>query len=179
MRAVIVAVACVAFGFAVYQQHIFNIYHTQVQFVFAGITIGIAYAFAKANRLRDGVAALVVWYVVLVGLLLHEHSFVSVRDAVYIALHGFGVYFFLKLLSPTFRQTRVARIASYTVIASLVNGAVIPVQALIHWKTVSFNGLLNGFEWMVILGLMIGVSCAVGMELAEEGIRRFLHKRHS
>jgi len=79
MRAAIVAVACVAFGFAVYQRHIFNIYHTQVQFVIAGITIGMAYAFVKANRLRDGVAALVVWYVVLVGLILHEHSFVSVH----------------------------------------------------------------------------------------------------
>jgi len=63
IRIIVIAGIVIAFSLIVFGSAAFNPFATSFEFAVNGVTIAIAYAAFKSNQIRNGFAALLIWYI--------------------------------------------------------------------------------------------------------------------
>jgi predicted RNA-binding Zn-ribbon protein involved in translation (DUF1610 family)/uncharacterized membrane protein len=174
LRGVIVAAAGLAIGFAIYQWWIFTPTMRPFQYTMSGITAGIFYAAVKRPAIQNGLAALVIWYVVLTFLLESFNPWLLVLNLTYLAGIAGVIYVYIHVIERMDLRKRVLRIAAMVTLGATGNTLIIVVLALIlfrytfsHPQTVVDNGFFN-FK----LGGLLGLGLGIGVEIAEYVVGR-------
>ncbi len=178
VRTVVIGVTGIGVGFALYRLSAFTPTMRAFQFVMSSVTIALAYAGGKDQNVRNGLAALFVWYVVLTGVIEEFVPWMLILNALYISGMAAATFVSQSVLKSRFTTKAVLRIAVGGAIISLANGLIIVLLGLSFYKSMvahfgtTFDLLVGNLQ----LGALIGLATGTGMELAEYFIRRYLER---
>jgi len=179
IRGVLVAGLIMLFGFAVYGREVFIPNMWPSQFLFSGVTLGVAAAFFHHRQFRNGSAALLVWWLASMGLISHVHDFrnslLFVVDIV--AMSAAVYYFYLIIRRPPLSQWFWQLIAS-SILVGLAAGSVVAFMALLHPQTVFSNPwkVLHAVYMNMRIGILMGLLFGGG-DLLANNVVRFLRSR--
>jgi predicted RNA-binding Zn-ribbon protein involved in translation (DUF1610 family) len=174
VRGVIVAAAGLAIGFAFYQSWIFIPRMRPFQFTVISVTAGIFYAAVKQPAIRNGLAALVVWYVVLIFLIERFTKWQAVLSFVYLAVTASVVYLYVYAAGRLPLRGWVQRIAAMLTLTAVGNALIVVVLGLI-WLREAFSRpqvLAESSLFNLKLGGLVGLGLGIGMEIAEYVVGR-------
>lgn len=174
LRMIVVACVILGIGLVFFRLNVFNMRMTASQFLTSGVTAAISYAALKTPRRRDGVAALFVWYVVLVFFVLQYNWWLLILCAAYIVGIAAAVYLYDQFVLKNIVRGTVQRVAAAGVITAVANALIIIFLGLWTWKAVVAS---VGYYASVVFrnlqfGTLIGISFGIGAECAEYIIRR-------
>jgi hypothetical protein len=166
-----IAVACVTAGFGLlfFRFSIFNMRMIASQFFTSGVTAGIFYAALKAGRWRDGLAVLLVWYLVMVFLLTRYNPWLLVLSFAYIAGIAAAVWVYHYFVRREFVRGMIQRLAAAGVITAIANALIVVFLGL--WSVHAVLASPGYFASVVFrnlqLGTMIGIGFGIGVEIVE------------
>ena len=174
-RFVAVAGSVLLLGFLLYRQSIFIPTHRVFQFAMSGVSIGIAYAGLKRHDIRNGLAALFVWYLCVTALLEKTNSWMLILNAIYIAGMSAAVVLHQWAVESRLRPYLILRIALAGAIASIANGLIIIALFLFSWRAVLAHpeSAYEAFYVNLQIGALIGLGAGIGMEIAEYLIAKY------
>jgi hypothetical protein len=174
LRGVIVAVAGLVIGFAFYQRWIFTPRMRPFQFSVISITAGIFYAAIKQPAIRNGLAALVVWYVVLTFLMERFAKWNVVLNFIYFAVTAGVVYLYVYAAGRLPLRGRLQRIAAMLTLTAVGNALIVVVLGLIWFREALSRPqvLVDSSFFNLRLGGLVGLGLGVGMEIAEYVVDR-------
>jgi hypothetical protein len=175
VRASVVALSVILLGVAFYGSAVVTPTMVASQFTFSGITAGIMYAALKFGSRRNGLAALLVWYVVMTGLIVHFNWWLLILNFGYVAGVACAVWVF-SWTATRYNLQLPARIAIAGAIMSLANGVIIVFLALFspHAVMARFESWLHVVYRNLQLGALIGLAAGTGIELSEYLVGRLL-----
>lgn len=173
IRGLCVAGLVIIFGFLFYGNEIFSPNMWPSQFLFSGVTLGIANAFFHGKHYRNGVAALLVWYMVSLVLISHVHDWWNaVLYVVYLAGIAGSVYLFYFLARQPFLARRYQKIIVSSILVGLTNSLIIvllgfraPRWTLTHLGLMFDDTYLN-LKIGVLMGLLFGFGNLASDSLA-------------
>lgn len=177
LRAAIVAGAGMIVGLIFYGVSVFVPTMKASQFLTSSITVGIAYAAVKGKNLRNGGAALFVWYVLLNSAMRILHYWLLLLSFAYIAGMAFAVWVRVFAVKSRYTRSPVVRIALTGAILSLANGVIVYFLAIFSQRSLLDHYWMEGAYYNFQLGALIGLATGIGMELAEYVIPRFASLR--
>lgn len=169
VRLLIVAGAGIATGYTFFQSAVFNPNARASQFLTSSITSALWYSALKASRLREGLAALFVWYILLSVVLVRPDSWLLLLRLVYVLGLAAAVAVYIYAVKNDLVRGVTQRVAAMGVITALVNGLIIVVLALFSGPLLfhyPVSIVAAAFE-NVQLGTLLGIGLGAGMELAE------------
>ncbi|MGO9482349.1 MAG: hypothetical protein ACLP05_11300 [Candidatus Kryptoniota bacterium] len=173
IRAIVVAGVVSFFSIIVFGAAALEPQLAQFELLKNGVTIAIAYAAFKGNRLRDGFAALLLWYVLLTAVIdVPYHAWNFVMEAAYIVGLTYSIYFYFNVVGKTLGKARVKWIIAATLIVGTAHGLIFIFLQIISLRV--FAHPIETFEWSFIdlkNGLVIGILSALGMEFSEYVVR--------
>jgi predicted RNA-binding Zn-ribbon protein involved in translation (DUF1610 family) len=174
LRGVIVAVAGLAIGFAFYQWQIFSPHMRAFQFTVISITAGIFYAAIKQPAIRNGLAALLVWYVLFTFLFERFDPWHLVLDFVYIAVIAVVVYLDVYAAGRLPLGGRLQRIAAMLTLTAVGDALIILIIGLILLREALSKPqvLVDSSFFNLKLGGLAGLGLGIGMEIAEYVVSR-------
>jgi len=167
-----------ASGFLYFRDTVLNLRAVASQFLTSGVTAGIAYAALHLPRVRDGIAALIIWFVVLTFLVERPSMHLGVMNLVYLAGIAGAVYVYMSFIRRGVVRGALQRVASAGVLTALAN-ALITVVLGFALRTLVFTSV--GFFASTVFrnlqyGTLVGIGIGVGAELAELLIGRLDRK---
>jgi hypothetical protein len=176
LRAAIVAGSVLLVGFVLFPSMVFVPTMRAWQFTESSITAGLAYAGFNSSSKRNALAALFVWYIILLLLMGPFHRWVLVLNLVYIGGIASAIYGYNFLVKKPVVHTAIQRILVAGGLVAIANGLIIIVLGLIL-----FSWMISHLDetWMHIVanlqfGALIGLAMGVGIELAEYVLRQFV-----
>jgi predicted RNA-binding Zn-ribbon protein involved in translation (DUF1610 family) len=174
LRGAIVAIAGLAIGFAFYQGEIFSPHMRAFQFTVISITARVFYAATKQPAIRNGLAALVVWYVLLTFLIERFDPWHLVLNFVYVAVIAAVVYLDVYAAGRLPLGGRLQRIASMLTLTAVGNALIILIIGLILLREALSRPqvLVDSSFFNLKLGGLVGLGLGIGMEIAENVIAR-------
>jgi predicted RNA-binding Zn-ribbon protein involved in translation (DUF1610 family) len=174
LRGVIVAIAGMAIGFAFYQWQIFSPHLKTFQFTVISITAGIFYAAIKQSAIRNGMAALVVWYVLLTFLIVRFAPWHILLDLIYIAVIAGVVYLDVYAAGRLPLRGRLQRIAAMLTLTAVGNALIAVVLRLVSIRTALSQPqvLVDSSFYHLRLGGLVGLGLGIGMEITEYVVDR-------
>jgi predicted RNA-binding Zn-ribbon protein involved in translation (DUF1610 family) len=174
LRGVIVAIAGLAIGFAFYQWEIFSPHMRAFQFTVISITAGIFYAAIKQSAIRNGLAALVVWYVLLTFLIVRFAPWHLLLDFIYIAVIAAVVYLDVYAAARLPLGGRLQRVAAMLTLTAAGNALIVLIIGLIRLpESLSKPKVLVDSSFFNLkLGGLVGLGLGIGMEIAEYVVAR-------
>lgn len=168
-RAVVVSGFCIAAGLILYRFAVFDPSMRAFQFTMSGVSIGLAYAAWKGHVIRNGLAALFVWYAVLTGLIEEFNSWLLILNFAYIGGMAGATFVHQRVVETRSVRGGIQRVALAGALMAIANGLIVVFLSLF-----SFNAVVaHAATWMEVtyhnlqLGALIGLSTGSGMELAE------------
>jgi predicted RNA-binding Zn-ribbon protein involved in translation (DUF1610 family) len=174
LRGVIVAIAGLAIGFAFYQWEIVAPHMRAFQFTVISITAGTFYAAIKQRAIRNGLAALLVWYVLLTFLIERFDPWHLVLNFVYIAVIALVVYLDVYAAGRLPFGGRLQRIAAMLTLTAVGNALIILIIGLILLREALSKPqvLVDSCFFNLKLGGLVGLGLGIGMEISEYVIAR-------
>jgi len=175
IRILIVAGTGMVVGFALFRSAIFIPTMTTFQFTISSITVGLFYSMLKSSTLRNGLAALLIWYFVNSVFFDQHNRWMWVLNLAYIGGIAGACYLSLFAIKKGYVNGMVMRIAAFTVFIAIVNGLIVVILSLYSWHRVIahlgklFQSTLSNLE----LGAMIGLGLGIGIEIAEYTINKY------
>jgi predicted RNA-binding Zn-ribbon protein involved in translation (DUF1610 family) len=170
VRTLVVALASIAIGVLFFHSNVFIPTMRASQFLSSGITAALVYAALKVLRPRDGMAALLVWYLVLTLLLVNPDSWLFILAAVYVVGIASAVYVYDLFARKNFVRGLLQHVAAMGVLTGLANGVIVLILFLIGTRDphtfTSGRVYAAAFENLQ-LGSVIGIALGFGMQLAE------------
>jgi hypothetical protein len=169
----------IAFAYLVYGRSVFISTQWPVQFFVSGITIGLAFITFRERYYREGLALLVLWYIILIGLATERHRWIFILEATYISIISIAVYFCIKIVQKLFISNEFLRIATFTVILGVSNSFIIIVLYLFSFSII-LSHLPQIFDAMYLnlkIGTMLGLFMGVGIELSDIVINSAFFKK--
>jgi hypothetical protein len=175
-RAMIVLGAGIVLGFVLYQFLVFIPTMKAFQFTMSSITIGIMYAALKGQSIRNGFAALFVWYVILTGLIEEFNSWLLILNLAYIGGMAGATFVHQRVVKTRLIHGAIQRVAVAGVIMAIANGLIVICLATFSWKVAISHAarIVETVYYNLQLGALIGLATGLGMELAEHLNGRFL-----
>jgi hypothetical protein len=173
VRALIVAAATIVVGLLLFRERVFVPTSRDFQFVVCGVTGGLFYAALRASSIRNGVAALFVWYLFLTLLLGKPTMWNVTLDLVYVLAVAAAVSLSFRLDRSSILRTTLQRVAGMAVFMAIANALAVLVLSLIHFQTLRAHPL-TVLEYSLLnleLGTVIGLGLGGGMEIAEWTLR--------
>jgi predicted RNA-binding Zn-ribbon protein involved in translation (DUF1610 family) len=169
LRGVTVAAAGLAIGFAFYQWQIVIPHMRAFQFTVISITAGIFYAAIKQPAIRNGLAALLVWYVLLTFLIERFDPWHLILNFVYIAVIAVVVYLDVYASGRLPLGGRLQRIAAMLTLTAVGNALIILIIGLILLREALSKPqvLVDSSFFNLKLGGLVGLGLGIGMEIAE------------
>lgn len=169
LRMVLVLCVTTGFGLLFFQHAVFDQRMMASQFLTSGVTAAIAYAAWKSGRWRDGLAALLVWYIVRVFLITEYNWWLLVLSFAYVGGIAAGIFLFVTFVRKEIVRGMMQRIASAGVIIAITNALIMIFLGLWSWGAVTASP--GYFASMVFrnlqFGTLIGVAVGIGAECAE------------
>jgi hypothetical protein len=169
VRALVVALASIAFGVLFFRSNVFISTMRASQFLSSGITAALFYAALKVSRPRDGLAALLVWYLILTLLIVRPDSWLFILAAVYVVGIATAVYVYDYFARKNFVRGLLQHVAAMGVLTGLANGVIVVILFLIGMGQHTFtSGRVFAIAFNNLqLGSVIGIALGFGMQLAE------------
>jgi hypothetical protein len=169
LRAATVAVSGMVLGFILYRFSIFKPTMMAFQFTISSITVGIMYAARKTSNLRNGFAALFVWYVIVTGLIEMFNTWLLILNLVYIAGMAAATFVHQTVVQTRFGRNGIGRVVLAGGIMSIANGLIVAVLALFSMRAAIAHATeLFGVGYHNLqLGALIGIGTGLGMEIAD------------
>lgn len=179
IRTFLVGGMAVGLGYLFFGRGVFDIRMILFEFVSNGVTIALAYTAFKSNQVRNGLVSLLVWYFILVAFVYVPHNnWMPIMEASYVLGLTAAVYIYFLLGRKHLMKGWLQRIAFAVILIGLTHGFIFVFLQLITLKV--FVHPLETLGWSFTslkYGAVIGLLCAVGMELSEHVISsRFLHR---
>jgi len=166
-----IAIVCLtgASGFLYFRENILNLRLVASQFLTSGVTAGIAYSALHLPRQRDGLVALLIWFVVLTFLVEQPGVHVGIVNLVFIAGIAAAVYVYVSFIRKGIVKGWLQRVASAGVVTALANALITVVLGLTSRMVVFAS---TGFFASTVFrnlqyGTLVGIGIGVGAELAE------------
>ena len=177
-RAVIVTGMGILLGAALYQLAVFSPAMKAFQFSMNSLSIGITYAALRSRRLRDGLAALLVWYVILTGLMEEFNSWLLFLNFAYIGGMACAVVLHQRAVRSPFVIGPILRIVLAGATIGVVNGLVVIVLSVLIWNSAiaHVHSIMAAVYYNLQIGSLIGLATGSGMELAEYLIGKYLDR---
>jgi hypothetical protein len=178
VRALIVAAATIIVGLLLFRERVFVPTSRDFQFVVCGVTGALFYAALRASSIRNGFAALFVWYLFLTLLVGRPTLWNFTLDLVYVLAVAAAVYLSFRLNRSSVLRTTLQRVAGMAVFMAIANALAVLALSLIHFQTLLAHPL-TVLEYSLLnleLGTVIGLGLGSGMESAEWALRKL--KRH-
>lgn len=179
LRILVVAGAAVAFGYFIYGPGVFDVRMTWFEFVANGVTIGTAYMTFKLDKVKNGFLVLFFWYLFLIAFIYVPHNYwMPIQAASYVVGLTAAIYVFFYLAGKHLVNGWVQRILSVVLLIGFAHGMIILFLELITLRV--FAHPLKTFDWSFMnlkSGVVIGLLCAIGMELSERIIHSGLLNR--
>ena len=174
-RLIAVAGSALTLGYALYRSSIFVPTMRVSQFAMSGVTMAIAYAAWKARAVRNGLAALFVWYVCLTTLIVPFNWWLLILDSFYIAGMTAAVLVHQSAVVPRLRSYPLLRVALAGAITSIANGLIIVALFLFSclflysWQAIPthLDAAYGNIYFNLNIGALIGLGVGIGMEIAE------------
>ena len=174
-RLIAVVSSPVMIGYFLYRSSIFIPTMKVSQFVMSSVSIAITYAYWKGDAIRNGLAALFVWYICLTTLIVEFNSWLLILDGFYIAGMAAAVLVHQTAVVPRLRSHRVLRVALAGAIISIANGLIVMALFLFSLRVILAH-LDTAYDTVCFnleIGALIGLGSGIGMEIAEYLIARF------
>jgi hypothetical protein len=168
-RAVVVSGLGIVVGLVLYRLSVFIPTMRASQFLVSGVSIGLAYAAFRGHAIRNGLAALLVWYAVLTGLIEDFNPWGLILNFAYIGGMAGATFVHQRVVETRFVRGAIQRVALAGAFMAIANGLIVVFLALFSWKVV----LTHAATWIEVvyynlqLGALIGLATGLGMELAE------------
>ncbi|HVN48681.1 MAG TPA: hypothetical protein VMU30_07655 [Bacteroidota bacterium] len=166
-------------AYLLYGKRIFYFNYSQSEFFQSGITIGIAFTAFRDKKYRQGIGALILWYILLNGVSHTEVLWFFIQLAMYITIISLGVYYSIAICRKPFINNKFFRIATPIVVIGVSNALISIVIVLIHvWyniKNILYlpEEVILNLKYGALLGLFLGMS----NEILEEYIFPKLSKQ--
>jgi hypothetical protein len=174
IRAAVVAGSGILLGYLLYQSLVFTPAMVAFQFTLSGVTAGVAYAALKGRRIRDGLASLVVWYVIVTFLVENFVPWMLLLNFIYIAEIAVVIWVYVRLIREPLLKSIPARIVLAGALLSIANGLLIVIlETILKRHTLGNVGEL----WELIMrncqfGALIGLAVGCGIEIAEQIVKK-------
>ena len=175
VRILIVTGTGLGIGFILFRGAIFIPTMTAFQFTISCITVGLFYSILKSSTLRNGLAAVLIWYFVNSAFFDPHNRWMLVLNLAYIGGIAGACYLSMFTIKNGYVQSIVMRIAALTVFIAIVNGLIVVFLSLFSWHRAIthlgklFQNTLTNLE----LGAMIGLGLGIGIEIAEYIINNY------
>lgn len=174
VRLFVVALTIVAFGSIFFRLSIFDLRVLPSQFVTSGIAASVCYAALASPHRRDGIIALIVWFLVLTFLVGRFALSQANANAGYVAGVGAAVYVYDRFVGREIVRGGVQRVASAGVLLGLANAVIMVYIGLFSWRTVFAS---TGFFASMVFrnlqfGTLVGIAFGLGAELAGYVLRK-------
>jgi len=168
-RAVVVSGLGILLGFVLYRLSVFTPTMKAFQFTMSSVTIGVAYAALKGHRMRQGFAALFVWYAILTGLIEEFNSWLLILNLAYIGGMAGATAIHQRAVNRRLVHGAIQRIVLAGVVISVANGLIVVFLALFSFTVAVTHAatIMDTIYYNLQLGALIGLATASGMELAE------------
>ncbi len=168
VRLIAVTFTIVAFGCLFFRLSIFDLRVLPSQFVTSGVTASVFFAALASPRRKEGLIALLVWYIVLTFLVGRFTPWQANVHAAYVACVGAAVYVYDRFVRREIVRGGVQRVASAGILTAIANAVVIVYIGLFSWRTVFAS---TGFFASMVFrnlqfGTLIGIAFGLGAELA-------------
>jgi hypothetical protein len=154
----------VLIAYLIFGKKIFILTYAPSQFFQSGITIGLAYTSFYNNKVRQGIASLILWFILLYSISSSRHWWIVVLCLTYISMISLGVYYSIKINHKPFITNEFFRIATFTVLLGISNALIIVVLNLITFWRIKYNlpqipeSMLFNLRYGAMLGCFAGVS---------------------
>jgi hypothetical protein len=174
LRMLLAACTTVGFGLIFFRLNVFEMGLIASQFLISGITSATAYAALKTPRWRDGLAALFVWYVVLMFLAGGYNAYLLILYLAYVAGIAAAVCLYCYFVRKEIVRGVLQRVAAAGVIIAVANALIILFLGFFNTHAVAASP--GSFASTVFrnlqIGTLIGIGFGLGVEIAEYIIRR-------
>ena len=174
IRMAVVACTTVGFGLVFFRLKVFDMGMMASQFLISGITGAITYASLKTPRRRDGFVALLVWYIILTFLVVQYRAYLLILNFAYVAGIAASVFLYYYSVRKELVRGVLQRVAAAGVILALANAVIIVFLGLFNAHAVisSPGSYASAVFKNLQFGTLIGIGFGLGVEIAEEIIRR-------
>ncbi len=179
LRVLVVGAVAVGFGYLVFGSAVFNMRMTWFEFVANGVTIAIAYMAFKSNQVRNGFIVLFFWYLFLIAFAFVPHNnWMPIMEASYVVGLTASVYVYFLLDRKHIIKGSIQRIICVSLLIGFAHGVIVLFLQLLTLRVFAHPLETLGWSFMNLKnGVVIGLLCAVGMELSEFIINsHFLHR---
>jgi hypothetical protein len=169
LRFLLLSAASIGVGTAFYGSSVFVFDRWPVQFLSSGITGGLFYAALKISRPRDGMAALLLWYLLQTLLVGELNGWIFILAATYIVGIALAVWLAWTLAQRGVVRGVAQRFAAMVVMVGILNALIIVVLSLFsfrHSLTHLWN-ILGAMYQNLRAGTLIGFGLGIGSELSE------------
>lgn len=169
LRFVVIGGLAVILSFILFGPLAFNPFMTSFEYVASGVTIAIAYAAFKSERVRNGLAAELIWYVFLMTIIGYSNGWWNyVMEASYIIGLVAAVYLYFMLINKRIVKGLIQRAVAVIIIVAVAHALIVIFLQLVNSGI--FVHPLRSLGWSLMNlrnGTVIGIISAIGMEFSE------------
>lgn len=169
VRVVVVGGLAVISGLILFGSKTLNPVMGAFRYVADGVTIGIAYAAFKSGQVRNGFAAELIWYMLIMTLMGYSYGWWNyVMTAAYMVGLTAAVYLLLFFIKKNYVRGLILRFVAAVIILVVAYWVIILFLQVVNRGL--FVNPLRSFKWVFMFtetGAIIGALCAIGMELSE------------
>jgi hypothetical protein len=167
-RIMIVLAVTLATGYLFFRGSIFVVTRPPSEFLTTAIAATLFYAFAKSSSMRNGFAAVLVWYVAS-SLFDVRNSWLCILFFVYFAGMAAVIYFYFHVSRKTLLNGIAQGIATISILTGIMNALAIFVLASFSalFRQVQLQHVLKAALDNFQLGTLIGLAIGTGIEIAE------------
>ena len=181
IRFLCVAMFIIGFALVFYHRYVIVPTAWPFQFLMSGLAIAVSYTTFSPGRIKEGIAALVLYFILSSGAITPHHPWAFILDATYIGVMACAVYLYLAVARKPLFHNRVLRVVAAAAIVGICNGLIIPFLSLfsIPWYLSHLAQLLDGIHLNLKVGTMMGLMFGIGAEVSKYLIDTFLIPREA
>ena len=159
----------IAIAFLIYRDGVFTPTMWPFQFLISGISIGIAFTTFRDKNYREGLALLLLWYLVITGLVSQGNSWIFILEGAYTVIIAAAVYLYIYIVRKSFIKNEISRIFVSTLILGIFNSLIILVLSLYSLQSLfnHFPSIIDAMFLNLKIGAMLGLFMGGGIVLAD------------
>jgi hypothetical protein len=178
VRTAVVAGTGIAVGFLIFHQEIFIPTMVSFQFTISSITAGLSYAALRGKTPRNGLAALLIWYLVLMFLIEEFNSWLPILNLAYLLGIAGAIFVYEYVIRKLLVRGKAQRIAAAAVFTAIANGLIVVTLGLVTTNAIYHPArILEVGYHNVQIGTLIGLAIGIGMEIAEYLLEKLFDKK--
>ena len=181
VRFIVVSGLIVGFAYLIYHESVFIPTRWPFQFLISGIVIGLSYAFFITNKIKEGIAVLVLSFIISSGLITPHHTWNFILTGTYVCVMACAVYLFLFIIRKQYFTDRLMCIVTAGVIIGVANSLIILVLRLFSPLSsfAQLPMLVEALHLNLKIGTVMGLLFGIVTELSKYFISSFLSQKEA